>query len=631
MGSLGFPVQNFSHPGTPHQNSFQYPVYNTGNPANLPVQSPINPLNQTPSKITPIRAAAVAATAAAQSQITDEIPVPEQKPGVTYQTCQHPLHQKWWFTSSILPISEFYPRASKCKKCYIKQQQDARRSRTQPGGQLPFEDAFATGGVTPIKNHLQPFLTSKPLGTPQTPTSLNLQPNHLTPHHMGGIPMGFTPQSIVPQPIVAQPIVPQQVSPFSLPHHLAGATTHPLQQTGMIGGIPSRQQNELLKQQYLLQQNQATLQHAQAQLLQAQQQAHFDDRELTPEERLARQTEVQKLWGKQGYTKQGYRPKQKPSKQFIRKEMFDHLKNYLSQLLKDPRSNAFRESADPTKLGLNSIEKRLNITIKEQQSYLVKKYLDFKQFDRDIRLVFSNAIQNNSEGSKVYEQAEELEIEYDEFYKNSLEEISNKVKYECEVLKFVCDHCKQPPISYQPPPTVDINGTIIQHEPTEVLPLLTCQGSCLRSFHLHCLGFPCTPEHSKQPYICRECIHGKPVLHFDPEENQYFYFYYEGINANQDAEEEYKSLSESPLSSTSTPTQIISDIGVLTKEDKIQLRKDEEEARLKEMYYDPYWCMWRCKSKITSKRDERQKSILQKSKELNLRKKVQKKKNPKRI
>ncbi|EGG24929.1 hypothetical protein DFA_03174 [Cavenderia fasciculata] len=39
----------------------------------------------------------------------------------------------WWLTSPVLPQTEFYNRASKCKKCYIRQQQDSKRNRLNQG------------------------------------------------------------------------------------------------------------------------------------------------------------------------------------------------------------------------------------------------------------------------------------------------------------------------------------------------------------------------------------------------------------------------------------------------------------------------------------------------------------------
>lgn len=47
----------------------------------------------------------------------------------TTHICSHPTHQEWWGTSAEQPVTEFYKRCSKCKKCYIRLQQESKRQR----------------------------------------------------------------------------------------------------------------------------------------------------------------------------------------------------------------------------------------------------------------------------------------------------------------------------------------------------------------------------------------------------------------------------------------------------------------------------------------------------------------------
>eukprot|EP00026_Physarum_polycephalum_P003702 Phypoly_transcript_03716.p1 GENE.Phypoly_transcript_03716~~Phypoly_transcript_03716.p1 ORF type:complete len:756 (+),score=121.12 Phypoly_transcript_03716:73-2340(+) len=66
----------------------------------------------------------------------------------TTKICSHPTHQEWWGTSSEQPVTEFYKRCSKCKKCYIRLQQESKRLRIEslnnsPAPPVNFGQAFA--------------------------------------------------------------------------------------------------------------------------------------------------------------------------------------------------------------------------------------------------------------------------------------------------------------------------------------------------------------------------------------------------------------------------------------------------------------------------------------------------------
>lgn len=49
--------------------------------------------------------------------------------GVPTQQCANPHHQEYWGTNPELPVTEFYKRSHKCKKCYIRQQMERKRNR----------------------------------------------------------------------------------------------------------------------------------------------------------------------------------------------------------------------------------------------------------------------------------------------------------------------------------------------------------------------------------------------------------------------------------------------------------------------------------------------------------------------
>jgi len=49
--------------------------------------------------------------------------------GVPTQHCANIRHQEFWGTNPELPVTEFYKRSHKCKKCYIRQQMERKRHR----------------------------------------------------------------------------------------------------------------------------------------------------------------------------------------------------------------------------------------------------------------------------------------------------------------------------------------------------------------------------------------------------------------------------------------------------------------------------------------------------------------------
>eukprot|EP01112_Ceratiomyxa_fruticulosa_P017798 TRINITY_DN5611_c0_g1_i1.p1 TRINITY_DN5611_c0_g1~~TRINITY_DN5611_c0_g1_i1.p1 ORF type:complete len:946 (+),score=243.59 TRINITY_DN5611_c0_g1_i1:158-2995(+) len=135
--------------------------------------------------------------------------------------------------------------------------------------------------------------------------------------------------------------------------------------------------------------------------------------------------------------------------------------------------------------------------------------------------------------------------------------------------------------------------------------LLACSGACLRSFHYSCLMQAGQPANElRPPWLCSECKNGKPVLHYDPANQDYFYYYYEDNESNDQPEDPNPSLFQ--------PTVL----SALTKDEKRKLREDDERVRNQEMYYDPVWCMWRPRTKETGKRrTERQKQVFKQAEE----------------
>lgn len=74
----------------------------------------------------------------------------------TSHICSHPTHQEWWGTSAEQPVTEFYKRCSKCKKCYIRLQQESKRLRIEslnnsPAAPVNFGQPFPAGIFTGIE------------------------------------------------------------------------------------------------------------------------------------------------------------------------------------------------------------------------------------------------------------------------------------------------------------------------------------------------------------------------------------------------------------------------------------------------------------------------------------------------
>ncbi|EGG24928.1 30S ribosomal protein S9 [Cavenderia fasciculata] len=210
----------------------------------------------------------------------------------------------------------------------------------------------------------------------------------------------------------------------------------------------------------------------------------------------------------------------------------------------------------------------------------------------------------NEEESDIYELAEELDKMFDDLYKKAFIEAQAEAQLQAELIKDMCSICGHKPVPYKRPPQPPAEEGAAAHPPVDEMtpvPLLLCEGSCLRAFHLHCLGLPVD---TKPPWMCEDCHQGRPVLHFDSQRQEYFYYYYEGVLGGDDD-------SETSTSGYEGNDEIVSDLGTLSKEEKKDLRQEEETHRVRDMYFDPVWCMWRCKSRVVMKqREERQRPIL---------------------
>eukprot|EP01102_Stenamoeba_stenopodia_P006981 TRINITY_DN1951_c1_g1_i1.p1 TRINITY_DN1951_c1_g1~~TRINITY_DN1951_c1_g1_i1.p1 ORF type:complete len:500 (+),score=129.29 TRINITY_DN1951_c1_g1_i1:125-1624(+) len=163
--------------------------------------------------------------------------------------------------------------------------------------------------------------------------------------------------------------------------------------------------------------------------------------------------------------------------------------------------------------------------------------------------------------------------------------------------------------------------------------LLCCEGSCMRGFHLACIGLQQDPP-ANTTWLCPECLHGVYVVHHDSERDTYFYFSY---NPNPTSHDPFQALlkqqQQSSASSSSSqqqqqqqqqqqlppqqrqqqdkPVGLCCDLE-LTKEQKMLRRKDDEEKRDVEMVYDPYFACWIPKNKqIAEQRFKRQRLLLQ--------------------
>jgi len=136
----------------------------------------------------------------------------------------------------------------------------------------------------------------------------------------------------------------------------------------------------------------------------------------------------------------------------------------------------------------------------------------------------------------------------------------------------------------------------------------------MRAFHLGCVGLQQHPP-DNSTWLCPHCLSGILVIHHDTEKDSYFYFTH-NPNPSYDP---FRILEQQPpttrISGTSkqseTPVELICDIGPLTKEQKVMLKKDDEENRDEEMVYDPYFACWVPKSKqIAEQRFKRQRRLI---------------------
>ncbi|KYR02111.1 PHD zinc finger-containing protein [Tieghemostelium lacteum] len=600
------------------------------------------------------------------------------KKGSAYQVCQHPLHTKWWGTSSVLPSSEFYTRASKCKKCYIKQQQDSKKLRTQSSAGLSSIGAVASSVVEMGDLMMPPKI---PLTRGNTLAMIPQHPGLMTHNKM-------------------------MFNPMMQPQFMQSVQMHP--------SIQMQQQQLIMAQKQHLQQ--LHNQHQQYKYIPNQQHPQMMHHQNPPHHMAPHMTVSH---GVQVGTPPPipyapkyshpiiFRPKVEANPEEINRLMMEKCKAILSTLMKDHKSKYFREPVDHVKLQLTNyldvikepmdfgtIDKRINYqppqpTGDHQQppQPLVTPYQNFMQFDQQVRLVFKNAMTYNENDTEVYEHAEELEKEYQELFDTALDQSRADASLHAEMVTAICAICKEPPKPYivkKPAPNaVSVNAMAVdgntptttdtttdtnavqtpQYDETIVHPLVVCDGSCLRAFHLQCIRL--TPDH-KGPWLCRDCSGGRPVLHYDSFQGEFFYYYYEGVpiddqlisqelsavdNNNHLLDPVDETTGDNATSPTTTTTTtittnganalstsqnstpsltIVSDLGALSKEEKIKIRNEEEKHRAKEMYYDPIWCMWRCKSKLALKqREERQKPYLSTSQSKGKRV-VKKKKSKKR-
>ncbi|EFA81745.1 PHD zinc finger-containing protein [Heterostelium album PN500] len=499
------------------------------------------------------------------SSISNAPPTPQptqeemESQGIPFQVCQHPSHENWWGTSPVLPQSEFYNRASKCKKCYIKQQQQAKAAKIQGGGTSMHNIMSSVNHSTSSSDPMPITPKKREAPTPIKPPTPN---QHISTPQKSIMPM----QIQMPMPM--QNIIPLQV----------------------------QQQQVAMQQQQQMQAQQQYQQLAAQQQLQAQQQ------------KLTQLQQQLQAHSQPAAIQNGFRslprPKRDPSPQEINRLILEKLKEIIGILMKDSRSKWFREPVDPIKMGIpdyNDVIKQPRDFGTIEKSLAAGKFTHFSMVHNDIKLVFKNAMTYNEEESDVYELAEELEKVYDDLFRKAQLESEAEAQLQAEIIKDICCLCRRQPVPYRrtPTQTTGEGATSPQPDETTPVPLLLCEGSCLRAFHLHCLGLPVD---TKPPWMCEECHQGRPVLHFDPQKQEYFYYYYEGVSCDEEQDNN---------SFEGNDEAVVSNLGMLAKEEKVTLRQEEESHRVRDMYFDPVWCMWRCKSRAVMKqREDRQKPLI---------------------
>ncbi|KAF2075891.1 hypothetical protein CYY_002827 [Polysphondylium violaceum] len=600
--------QPFIHHQTPLQPiPFHIPI-----PMSMPMISPGNPLFQggvpsqhiqpSPIKSNPTRAAAAAAAVAAQQQATDaqaDIGPPETKPGVIYQVCQHPNHQKWWGISSVLPASEFYPRASKCKKCYIKQQQDAKRSKQTPNSMMSIMNS---PHMNSMSDHPEQVSANKLI---QHQIQQQLVQHQLQQHQLQQQQMQQQQQPQIHAGMVVKPMV----TPGSLPLVIQQSPIVP-PPSGFHLQYQQTQLRQIQQQQLQQQQIQQQLQMHQQQMKQsaytqqAQQQTH--QQAQVQQQAQQAQQQAQQLQQQQLHSKFLFRPKIKIDTGKLNDIILDKCKHLLLTFTKDPRSKPFREPVDTVKLQIPNYLKIIKspMDFSTIEADLDESKLTYQEFYDNMLLVFNNAMLFNPKDTDIHELADELEKEFIDQYEKILEDAKNQLLLEEEFVQDICAYCKMPK---REPELIDP----ATNEYTEPTPLIPCHGSCLRVFHDRCLNVQYDPK-LLHNFVCKECFQGKPVYHYDPQSSEYFYYYYDPLDEEIYLEQQQLVLNHHHnVQSMEEDEEIVSDIGMLNKEEKINLRKLEETYREEEMVYDPIWCMWRSKSNVEQKdRETRQKPII---------------------
>lgn len=287
-------------------------------------------------------------------------------------------------------------------------------------------------------------------------------------------------------------------------------------------------------------------------------------------------------------------PPAKKSKQLT----FQDCEEILEILFKNKHVWPFWEPINPQKLGLSDYFKAIAqpMDLSTIKGKLKKgNYINTNEFIEDVKLIWKNAQYYFKKNSPVFDCAEELSKEFDKQLKNIQKGFS--LQYPTEELGEESDYC-------------GVCGDAGE--------LLICDGECLQAFHLKCVGLVNEPTTLK--WYCQECL-----------KKQYYRFKISKkpidfkSNPNTETKDTFKYF---PNYSTTPPINPPSQFQPPISRGKITfsseaLEKEKREKRnsishlekgmskqrkilrhqidmkLKDsqMYFCPFWCMWRPKVK----------------------------------
>eukprot|EP01111_Echinosteliopsis_oligospora_P010886 TRINITY_DN3468_c0_g1_i1.p1 TRINITY_DN3468_c0_g1~~TRINITY_DN3468_c0_g1_i1.p1 ORF type:complete len:439 (+),score=112.36 TRINITY_DN3468_c0_g1_i1:287-1603(+) len=418
------------------------------------------------------------------------------------QLCSHINHEIWWGTHPELPVTEFYNRSNKCKKCYIRQQQESKQNRRLGVPPQPTTVAPPRGMHARAAQQQRAASYNSTLQNSMNQATMYNQPNNYV--SMGTFSSaGYSSQRF--NPVAPPPAAPPPPPPL------------PVTTANMVS-----------------------------------------------------------------------RPPREINRKALNLSLVRRFRILTAELMGNQYAWPFNQPVDVDQLGLTDYREIIKTPMDLQT---IMYYIENHKYDQnymlyvnDVRLIWNNAKTYNKVNSEIYDFASLLANIFEEKIKTIIaeEETQARLESEKEYPSDICAFCAKTngvvPIPPRPP------GAPEQQYPQQMMvydQLVRCDGACMRAFHPRCLNLSSV----SLPWFCLECGSGRPVIHWDPAKSQHFYYYY--------PKETYESMELTEDEERYNPLMNVS------VEAKSFIRQEDEQYREQDMYYDPLWCMWRCKSRDT--------------------------------